>query len=212
MLTRQIALFPLQIVVFPGEKLNLHIFEPRYRQLLKDCEEEGISFGIPAYINGRIQEIGTEVQLVKIEKRYPKGEMDITTRGLGLFQIKEFHPRYADKLYAGGEISDLQWDAEEDPIQNQTIITLVKELFQLLNITKSIEEDPMYFRTYDIAHHLGLSIDQEYELLSTFNAIDRQAFLTQHLQTILPVVRETEKLKQKALLNGHFKNLIPPKV
>lgn len=210
--TRQIALFPLQIVVFPGEQLNLHIFEPRYRQLLKDCEEEGISFGIPAYINGRIQEIGTEVELARVEKRYPKGEMDISTRGLGLFRIKEFHPRYADKLYAGGEITDLDWDEVEDPAQNQTIILYAKELFQLLNITKPIEEDPALFRTFDIAHHLGLRIDQEYELLRTLKAVDRQAYLIQHLETILPVVRETEKLKQKALLNGHFKNLIPPKV
>ncbi|MEL7221839.1 MAG: LON peptidase substrate-binding domain-containing protein, partial [Bacteroidota bacterium] len=67
---RQLALFPLQIIAFPGEAVNLHIFEPRYRQLITDCVEEGITFGIPSFVNGKVNEFGTEVKLIKIEKTH----------------------------------------------------------------------------------------------------------------------------------------------
>ena len=77
--------FPLKIVVFPGEQLNLHIFEPRYKQLINECEAEDRTFGIPAFIEKRVMEIGTEVRLEKIVKRHLNGEMDIRTRGVGLF-------------------------------------------------------------------------------------------------------------------------------
>ena len=87
---RELALFPLQIVVFPGEAVNLHIFEPRYRELIKDCQEDGITFGIPTFQNGKVLDFGTEVELLSIEKRYPGGEMDIKTRARGIFQILDF--------------------------------------------------------------------------------------------------------------------------
>ena len=60
---QQLALFPLQLVVFPGESLNLHIFEPRYRQLIEDAEQQGITFGVPTVIKGALQPIATEVSL-----------------------------------------------------------------------------------------------------------------------------------------------------
>ena len=69
----QLALFPLQLVVFPNEKLNLHLFEPRYRQLLADVEAEGISFGIPSFLDDKIMPIGTEVVLKEVVERYPTG-------------------------------------------------------------------------------------------------------------------------------------------
>ena len=63
-----LPLFPLQLVVYPGEKLNLHIFEPRYKQLIQECQEQGTTFGIPAFIDSEIMSIGTEIELLKIEK------------------------------------------------------------------------------------------------------------------------------------------------
>ena len=63
----------LQLVAFPTEDLNLHIFEPRYRQMMRECEEQGTTFGIPAYLNKREQEYGTELKLMEIVKRYPDG-------------------------------------------------------------------------------------------------------------------------------------------
>ena len=81
----EIALFPLNIVAYPGELVNLHIFEPRYKDLVRDCIEAESTFGIPTY-NGKTMSYGTEVEILKVEKVYKDGRMDIRTRGNRVFQ------------------------------------------------------------------------------------------------------------------------------
>lgn len=205
-----LPLFPLQIVVFPGEDLNLHIFEPRYKELIGDCEAQGITFGIPAYIDRKLMKVGTELELVSVEKRYANGELDIKTKGKRLFTVEDFHPVAPNKLYAGGDICFLNWEEEENLFENEKILELTRILFQLLNIHKKLPEDVNLFTTYDIAHHIGLSTEQEYQLLCLLEAEQRQTFIKKHLEDLLPVVKEMEDLKKKAQLNGHFKHLKPP--
>lgn len=197
-------------MVFPGEDLNLHIFEPRYKELIGDCEEQGITYGIPSYIDKKLMKVGTEVELVKVEKRYDNGELDIKTKGKRLFTLADFHPVAPDKLYAGGEVDFLKWEEEENILENEEILELTRILFRLLNIQKKLPEDIRQFTTYDIAHHIGLTIEQEYQLLCLLEADKRQAFIKKHLQSLLPMVKEMENLKKKAQLNGHFKHLNPP--
>ena len=76
-MTNFIPIFPLALVVYPGEKLNLHIFEPRYRQLISDCVENKKPFGIPAVLKNNLAEMGTLVQVTEISKMYEDGKMDI---------------------------------------------------------------------------------------------------------------------------------------
>ena len=66
------------------------------------------------------------------------------------------------------------------------------------------------YRIFDVAHHIGFSTEQEYQLLATTSELERQEMVQDHLDTILPVVLETERLKERVRLNGHFKNLTPP--
>jgi hypothetical protein len=60
---------------------------------------------------------------------------------------------------------------------------------------------------YDVAHHIGLSLQEEYELLNLFDERQRQEYLKRHLAKVIPMVAEMEQLKVKVKLNGHFKNL-----
>lgn len=206
-----LPMFPLQLVVFPGENLNLHIFEPRYRQLVQECETEGITFGIPAYLNGKLMDIGTEVQLLTIEKRYESGELDIKTKGLGIFRIREFYKVAPEKLYSGAEIEYLNPPSlEGDYLLAEQILTIVEELFSLLNVHKELPETPNDFRVFDWAHHIGLSTDQEYTLLCLPGEKERLIYIKSHLDELLPRVREVEEVRRKAQMNGHFKNVIPP--
>lgn len=206
-----LPMFPLQIVVFPNEDLNLHIFEPRYQELVKDCEEEELTFGIPAYIEGKLMAIGTEIQLKRVVKKYPSGESDIRTKGLGVFAIKEFFEKVPGKLYAGASIERLELDTEEAPYLSEQLLEKTKELFKLLEIEKDLPDDAKDLRGFDIAHHIGLSLDQEYELLSIGNAQERQEFLLDHLTRLIPVVKHMEAIREKAKMNGHFRRIIPPK-
>ncbi len=119
-----LPLFPLRIVVFPNEDLNLHIFEPRYKQLMNECDAQDITFGIVPFIGDNLQNIGTEIELLSIEKRYPDGRMDVKTKALGLFRIVNFYKNFPDKLYAGAEIENIGHTMEGDPLQNRKLIDL----------------------------------------------------------------------------------------
>lgn len=209
-MTDILPMFPLQLVVFPNENLNLHIFEPRYQELIKDCEGEGINFGMPAFIGGKMMTLGTEIRLKKVVKRYPGGESDIRTKGIGLFRIVEFFEQAPGKLYAGARVERLDLDTAEMPYINEKILKKTAELFELLNIEKPLPETTAGFSIFGIAHHVGLTIDQEFELLQIENAQERQEYLLDHLTRLLPVVRHMEEIKKKAQMNGHFRRIVPP--
>ena len=207
---RQLALFPLNLVAFPGEKLNLHIFEPRYRQLVRDCLSEGITFGIPPFLNESVSQLGTEMQLTDVEKTYASGELDIRTRAVGVFRVEEFYRQLPGKQYAGAMVEDIADDARPDMVLQTRISAQLQQLYDVLGLRKLMQELPADYRIYDVAHHLGLSIEQEYHLLEVATEMERQEIVLEHLEHILPVLLETERLKERVRLNGHFKNLTPP--
>lgn len=211
-MAEKLPFFPLQLVVYPGESLNLHIFEPRYRQLIADVEKDNITFGVPTVIRGMIKPIATEVALSEISNRYPGGESDIKTIGRRTFRIKNFEAQMTGKLYAGGEVEYLFTDMDEDFLLNEEIVMLVREVYQAMNVNKEVKDAHAGFSTFDIAHYCGFTIDQEYEFLTLFNARDRQLFLLEHLQEIRPRVPEPveQHIQNRARQNGHFKHLKPP--
>lgn len=211
-MTTFLPLFPLRLVAFPGEDLNLHVFEPRYKQLINECEEKGISFGMPAFIEEKLQPIGTELELVSVEKRYSNGEMDVRTKGKGLFKIKEYFKDVEDRLYSGAEVERLDFDLDGDFLKYEKIIHLIAELYEVLNIKKPLPELDGAFNTYRIAHLVGFSIEQEYELLTIQEERRRQNFMLAHLDKLIPTAKEMEELRKKVQMNGHFKNILPPEL
>ncbi|MDX5348820.1 MAG: LON peptidase substrate-binding domain-containing protein [Hymenobacteraceae bacterium] len=209
-MSKLIPLFPLNIVVFPGEKLNLHIFEPRYKQLIKECFENESNFGIPTYLNDGVGMFGTEIKIKSIDKNYPGGEMDIRTEGVGIFKIEEFIKEVEDKPYAAGKVEEIELKDDEDILVKEKIRERIKELYEALGISNLFIALPDNFKSFDIAHHLGLSVEQEYQLLQCQNESDRQELILQHLDKVVPIVVQTEKLKERVKQNGHFKHLNPP--
>lgn len=205
-----LALFPLQIVVFPDERLSLHIFEPRYKQLIRDCVTEGISFGINTFMKSELQSIGTEVRLLAIEKEYDNGEMDIRTLAIGVYRLEEYFPSLPGKMYAGGEITRIKYESAGPVYLVQQLLELVEELYRLYELDKSLPSQETPYLSYHLAHYLGLQQDQEYELLCMKSEEERLNYLLFHVQGLLPGAREVKSLKDRVRLNGHFKNLIPP--
>src|SRR4030095_1726519 len=104
-MTNFIPIFPLGIVVYPGEDLNLHIFEPRYKQLIMDCHATSTPFGIPTVIENKVQDYGSLVQITEISKVHDNGEMDIKTRGEKIFRILEVIREVPEKLYSGAIVN-----------------------------------------------------------------------------------------------------------
>ncbi|UZO79338.1 LON peptidase substrate-binding domain-containing protein [Aquimarina sp. ERC-38] len=202
-----LALFPLQLVVYPGERLALHIFEERYQQLVKDCETDEITFGVPTYIDKKL-EYGTEVQLKKVEKRYKDGQSDIVCTGKRIFKIEDFYKQAPGKLYAGGNVTFLENNLNSDASLQEELLQHINELYYELQI-----EDPPQFKlpltSYKVAHKIGLALSQEYHLLTLPKELDRLQYLVGHLKVTIPVVREMNRTKEVIQMNGHFKNFDP---
>jgi Lon protease-like protein len=207
-MTNFIPVFPLGIVVYPGETVNLHIFEPRYKQLISECFAEGKPFGIPTVIDNRLNEMGTLVRITELVKQYENGEMDIRTQGLRVFRMLELIKTVPDKLFSGAIVNyPDNIEGPGKPTLMTKVINAMRQLHQLLNITKEFHKPDEELASYDIAHHAGLSLEQEYELLGLLREEQRQEYLKRHLGKVLPVIAEMETLKEKVKLNGHFKNL-----
>ncbi len=206
-MTNFIPIFPLGIIVYPGEQLNLHIFEPRYKQLISESMEAKKPFGIPAVLADKINEMGTLVQVKEISKIYDDGKMDIKTEGLQVFRLLEMIPALPDKLYSGAIVTYPDNDEKGNRPLMQGIVKGIRELHKMLNIEKIFSKPDNELWSYDVAHHAGLTLAEEYELLELLHELQRQEYLKRHLTKVLPVLAEMELLKEKVKLNGHFKNL-----
>ena len=204
---KTLPLFPLNLIVYPGEDLNLHIFEPRYRQLISECIEEERTFGIPAFIDNKLPGYGTEMHVTTLHKRYDDGRMDVKSKGLGVFRLVNFENPVAGKLYAGGDV-ELVESGDGFSAHVDALAERVGQLYNLLQM--ETDYDPVVENfSYRVAHKVGLSMEQEYELLTLESEAERQLFLIQHLNNVLPVVSDMERTKQRIRMNGHFKNLDP---
>ncbi len=206
-MTNFIPIFPLGIVVYPGEQLNLHIFEPRYKQLIKECFETKKPFGIPPVIDNKINETGTLVKVIEITKVYDDGKMDVKTEGLEVFTILELINQLPEKLYSGAIVNYPANIESGSRVLMQTIVIAIRELHKLLKINKDFKKPDEELWSYDVAHHAGLSLTEEYELLQLMNELQRQEYLKRHLKKVIPVIAEMETLKERVQLNGHFKNI-----
>src|SRR5688572_13721779 len=206
-MTNFIPIFPLGIVVYPGEKVHLHIFEPRYNQLVNECHESKKPFGIPTVVNNRLQEMGTLVEVTEIVQTYENGEMDIKTQGLQIFRILEVIKKVPDKLYSGAIVNYPENDDFGNRELMQKVVNGIKQLHRLLNISKDFKKPDEQLVSYDVAHHAGLSLEEEYEVLGLMKELQRQEYIRRHLQKVLPMLMEMEHLKDKVKLNGHFRNL-----
>ncbi len=207
---KEIGLFPLNIVVFEGENLNLHIFEPRYQQLVKDCIEHGVNFGIPAYID-HYTDWGTEVRVREVTKVYGDGRMDIKTEGVQAFRVLRFDNPWEDRLYAGGKIETLNYDPASDLTTREQVLELAGKFLSLLQMQDFMEVNANT-QLHEILHKIGLKQEQEFDLLQLRSECDREKYLLNHFKRLLPTLQRMERVKEKIRMNGHFKRLDSPEL
>ncbi|WP_297690870.1 LON peptidase substrate-binding domain-containing protein [uncultured Eudoraea sp.] len=203
----KLPFFPLQSVFFPGEKVPLHIFEDRYKQLINDCRKEAITFGIPVYINDSIA-YGTEVQLMEVVNTYESGAMDVVCVARQVFRVISFDNTMDGRLYAGGEVEFIDNIKDSELSAKQEVYSKLKDLYELMEVPFAPVELEM-FNSYTLAHKMGLSFEQEYELLQLASENERLKFIMKHLSVTIQVLNEVNRTKLLIELNGHFKNFDP---
>ena len=200
--------FPLGIVAFPGEVVKLHIFEPRYRQLFNELKEEGGSFVIVPHVDSRLQTIGTELFLENIDKVYSSGEMDVTTKGVGLVEIKTFQEIIAGKLYSGGEIKRKSIFLVSDNLHlAETLRDRCKDLLLALGTDLVLPASTTPGLSFLLGHRVGLSVKAEYHLLTLATEEERQVYLLAQLEKSIEMAKGTIEMKRRIQMNGHFRYL-----
>ncbi len=208
----QIGLFPLGVVLFPGSYLPLHIFEPRYRQLIRECVESQQPFGINLFEDGDLHLVGCTAQVHGILRQYSDGRLDIIVVGRRRYVLQSFDDQI--KPYIVGTIEYLD-DHGDQAIRldlYQTCVRLYNSLVERvfpnadqlklpLETIPTIEgSTPSFF----MAQKAGLKLEQKQVVLSLQNENDRLEFLARHLEEILPQLDRAEEVYRVARNDGYF--------
>ncbi|MBK6730737.1 MAG: LON peptidase substrate-binding domain-containing protein [Bacteroidetes bacterium] len=205
-----LPIFPLSMVAYPGEELKLHIFEPRYKQLIRECIQEEKSFGIPVINKNEILDYGTEMIVNGISKEYLNGEVDIVITGLQAFRILDIVQVIPDKLYSGAVVSVINNVLDIHSNINNEFDQLTDELFQMLEIQNKLVEKGIISQSFKMAHYVGFNILEEFELLKHSRESVRKKIIIQHIKNILPGLRQAAAIRKRAKMNGQFHILNPP--
>ena len=189
-----IPMFPLTLLPLPGELVPLHIFEPRYKQLLEDAETTDISFGI--FLNHQCNEekIGSLMKLESVIKRYPGGEADIVLRCLDIFHVGKLLRNYKNKLYPGGEIKYCNIDPKTMPGVE------LYELFLTFQEKRKINRHFTSFTLFQVATELNPDIFDRYKLLSLPDR-RKETFLISQIKYQMHIIAREQDSKDVFHLN-----------
>lgn len=194
----KIAAFPLSLILLPGEEIPLRIFEPRYKQLVEECIDSSLPFGIPYMISETMSEIGSEVEIVKVVGRNANDDMVIMIRGKRNFKTLDFLPELPNKLYGGSIVEMLNTDFSS---KNPEIAVSVKTL--KLNLSPElgtlIISDSI--NILDIAKSLMLKSEEKYKLLTIKDKEAREHFILNQLRFVEMIRLQESKLENNFQLN-----------
>lgn len=189
-----IPMFPLTLLPLPGELIPLHIFEPRYKQLLEDAEATDISFGIFLNHACNASKLGALMKLESVIKRYASGESDIVLRCIDTFTMGKLYRNYRTKLYPGAEV--MQWKVDPQAMPGVELY----ELFLAYQEKRKINRHFTPFTLYQVATELNLDLSERYKLL-TLPALKKDSFLIMQLKFQMHLILQEEKSRNVFHLN-----------
>lgn len=193
-----IPMFPLNIVLLPGEIKTLHVFEERYKQLISDCIQNEANFGIPFIHQKEMGDYGVEVKINHVTKIYDNGELDIAIEAVRVFKLIEFSEVLTPKLYGAGIIN-----YEDDFLTRPSILLqeLTKEyLWHSQQRTVPIDAFDSA-NIYAIARLIELSSPEKYELIKAEGLKEKEELLKPKLKLFIYLIKTESELKEKFLLN-----------
>lgn len=212
-----LPLFPLDLVLLPGVHQPLHIFEPRYKEMIAECIEQKKPFGIVRAADQGVAAIGCTAEIVSVTKKYDDGRMDILTRGVRRFEVIEMNQ---DRSFLQAEITMVEDEpGEPAPDLVDRTVRLYKEIARLAGADSSAADAGIAAagdRTADgegkaapegqtpdrpqglsflMAGSLPLDLDFKQNLLSTLSEVERLEHLAEYLQAVLPGLRRAARAR-----------------
>ena len=202
-LSKLLPLFPLDLVLLPGAPLPLHIFEPRYKEMISECLTQKKFFGVVrAKEEQGVAEIGCTAEILNVTKKYPDGRMDIITRGRERFEVMLVNN---ERPFLQAEVLYLQ-DEPGDPTQEekQRALELHQELVSLAgNTPQDAPAEKEEQLSFHLVGQLPLDLDFKQTLLGMKSEAERVQGIISYFETILPSLKRSIYVRQKAGGNGH---------
>ncbi len=196
-----LPLFPLELVLFPGVPLPLHIFEPRYKEMVGECLRDKSEFGVVRIAEQGIAAVGCTAGVVELVKTYDDGRMDILTEGRRRFEVLNIDQERAflrgDVVYFGDE------EERAAAPEAQKAIRLYLDLLALAEVEAQNPPEPGPNLSFAITAGLPLELDFKQQLLEMRSEAERIAAIVKYYEALVPRLTHALKLRQKAGGNGH---------
>jgi len=197
-----LPLFPLDLVLLPGVPLPLHIFEPRYKEMIQECLDQKSAFGMIRSKEEKLSTIGCTAEIINLLKKYPDGRMNILTEGKRRFEVLQINQ---ERPFLQADVFYL--DDEPDPAAADDIkkaIALHQEIMQLAGAQpEEIEASETAQLAYRLAGSLPFDPDFQQALLEMSSEAERTRAIISFFERILPSLHRNAGAKKKAGGNGH---------
>ena len=198
----KIPLFPLDLVLFPGVPLPLHIFEQRYREMIAECMANSAPFGIVRAQRDGLTVVGCTARIVRVLHKYPDGRSDILTQGIDRFEIEQLDD---SRSFLQAEVDLLPDTGEEaDRSAREQCVALHFETMHLLGTSEphpSLSFDAPV--AYLLAASMPADLNFQQALLAMRSDRERTETLSSYYRAILPKLRSGAKASERAATNGH---------
>lgn len=196
-----LPIFPLDLVLFPGAPLPLHIFEPRYKELVAECLEQKKMFGMVRAKENAVAEVGCTAAILNVIKEYDDGRLDIATEGKQRFSIIQLNH---ERSFLQAEV---EWFEDEGisavpQSEAETAIKLHEQLFQALGQPAEIEKGIPALSFY-LANELPVDLDFKQAILEMKSEAERLETLVEYYRATIPKVEKALHAREKASGNGH---------
>ena len=202
----RIPLFPLNVVLLPGADLPLHIFEPRYLEMVSRCLKEKTEFGVLLALPKGVVRVGCTAEIIEVVKRYDDETMAILTVGRERFRVIEF---FDEKPLAEGQVDYLEdRDSPADPSLLRELVELYETCHTLLfeDYPKNTESPDSTGFSFLVAGTLPMDLMWKQQILELRSEADRQERLVGYLRAWAPHLQKTGVMRQRAGGNGHGLN------
>lgn len=180
----RLPLFPLDLVLLPGELLPLHIFEPRYRSMVSRSHEDGAEFGIVRQSQERLEQVGCTAKVQEITRRFDDGRFNVMVIGVRRFRVRSFDTS-EECLYAVAEFFDDRTPAQADAAKVRAMLDAAERVSRLAGVRKGGWEPNHPWLSLRIAADLPVEPEMKQTLLETRSEVERVARLTRYLQGVL---------------------------
>jgi len=196
-----IPLFPLDVVLFPGTPLPLHIFEPRYKEMIGECLAQNRTFGVVRAAEQGLADVGCTAEVVTVVKEYEDGRLDIVTEGRKRFELVRVDQ---ERSFLRADVLMIE-DDPTMPSQEDTdrATQLHSELLAMAGARQDISAADPAMLSFYLAGSLPLDLDFKQKLLSLRSEPERLTLLIAYLEKIIPNLHRAARAKEKAGGNGH---------